>query len=134
MTSADSCLGSVSPEVVILARFSLVKMTWMPSQTRLASFEQTLYAIVGSKNETGKSADSAMSVTKRWRSHGATIRTPRRVVKNTQALKGLRRVGVVIERRFWGQCRCGWPRSKWATDFTMALGKFYRDWVTERGG
>ena len=65
MTSADSCLGSASPEVVILARFSFVKMVWIPSQTRLASLDDMLYAVVGAKKETGKSADKARSVRKR---------------------------------------------------------------------
>ena len=95
--SADSCLGSASPEAVILARFSLVKMVWIPSQTRLASLDDILYAAVGAKKEMGKRADKARSVRKRWRSHGAMIRTPRKVVNSTGALKGVRRVGVVIE-------------------------------------
>ena len=63
--SADSCLGSASPEVVILARFSLVKMVWIPSQTSLASLDDILYAVVGAKKEMGKSADKARPVRKR---------------------------------------------------------------------
>lgn len=97
ITTADSYLGSESPDEVILARFSFVKIIWTPSQTRLASFDERLYAVVGARKETGRSADSAISVTKRWRSHVATIRIPRRVVRKTRTLKGLRRVGVVIE-------------------------------------
>ena len=85
----------------------------MPSQTRLASFEETLYAVVGAKKETGKSADKAMSVAKRWRSHGATIKTPRSVVKKARASKGLSRVGEVI---IWDdatrQCGHSWSWSE----------------------
>jgi hypothetical protein len=44
--------------------------------------------VVGSKNETGRSAANAMSVAKVCRSQGgATGRTPRRVVEETETLK-----------------------------------------------
>ena len=53
---------------------------------------------MGAKKETGRSADRAISVTKRYRSHGATMRVPRRVFKMTRALEGVDAVGVVIYR------------------------------------
>jgi hypothetical protein len=51
MISADSCLGSASPEVVILARFSFVKMVWIPSQTRVSKLGR--YVICGSWGKKG---------------------------------------------------------------------------------
>lgn len=68
----------------------------MPRQTREARYDDRLYEAVGKTNESGRRAESARSVTKRWKIQGVTIEMPRKIIHRRRRLKGFKRVGVVM--------------------------------------